>query len=61
MSVVSSGNYDTHGHPKANLLGSLGRYAPRKIKKPILFSTELSATFKKISKNKIDDRENYLY
>jgi beta-lactamase superfamily II metal-dependent hydrolase len=61
VSVVSSGNYDTHGHPRANLLGSLGRYAPRKIKKPILFSTELSATFKKISKKKIDDRENYLY
>lgn len=61
ISIVSSGNYNTHGHPRANLLGSLGRYAPKKIGKPLLFSTELAATFKKIPKKRIDDRSNYLY
>jgi competence protein ComEC len=61
ISVVSSGNYDTFGHPRANLLGSLGKYAPRKIRKPLLFSTELGATFKKIPNTRIDDRSDYLY
>ena len=48
ISVVSSGDQPDYGHPRANLLGSLGHYSPRKIAKPLVFSTELSATFRKI-------------
>jgi len=50
VTVVSSGDLPDYGHPRANLMGSLGRYAPTKIKKPLLFSTELAATFKRLPK-----------
>lgn len=49
VTVVSSGDIKDYGHPRANLLGSLGHYAPRNIKKPLLFSTEIAATFKKVA------------
>lgn len=61
VSVVSSGDNNRYGHPRANLLGSLGRYAPRKIEKPVLFSTELAAAFKKISSKTIDKQIHHLY
>jgi len=48
ISVVSSGDDPDYGHPRAILLGSLGRYAPNAIEKPLLFSTEVAATFKKV-------------
>ncbi|MGH1566060.1 MAG: hypothetical protein ACRBB5_01235 [Nitrosopumilus sp.] len=34
-----SGDNPDHGHPKAVLLGSLGRYALSTIKRPLVFST----------------------
>jgi len=46
VTVVSSGDQPDYGHPRANPLGSLGRYAPNVIERPLLFSTEIGATFK---------------
>jgi competence protein ComEC len=54
ISVVSSGDDPDYGHPRAVLLGSLGRYAPTAIEKPLLFSTEVAATFKGV---KVDSKE----
>lgn len=48
ITIVSSGDEPDYGHPRASLLGSLGRYAPNAIEKPLLFSTEVVATFKKV-------------
>jgi len=60
-SVVSSGDVPDYGHPRANLLGSLGRYSYDKIQEPLLFSTELARTFKKIPESKLKDRDKQLY
>jgi len=49
VSVVSSGDAPDYGHPRAVLLGSLGKYAPKNIAKPLVFATEVAATFKEIS------------
>jgi beta-lactamase superfamily II metal-dependent hydrolase len=51
ITIVSSGDEPDYGHPRANLLGSLGRYAPEMVKEPLLFSTEIAATFKRIPDN----------
>lgn len=48
ISVVTSGDDPDYGHPRAILLGSLGRYAPNALEKPLLFSTEVAATFKEV-------------
>jgi len=48
-SVVSSGDSPDYGHPRAVLLGSLGRHAPSNMDRPLVFSTEIAATFKEIS------------
>lgn len=61
ITVVSSGDQPDYGHPRANLLGSLGHYAPRTIKKPCLFSTEIAATFKKIPESRLEDKGVHLY
>lgn len=60
ITVVSSGNDPDYGHPRANLLGSLGRYAPEIIEKPLLFSTEVAATFKRI-KSSPEEKGIHLY
>jgi len=54
VTVVSSGNQPDYGHPSASLLGSLGRYAPDVIEKPLLFSTEIAATFKGVDSSSED-------
>jgi len=56
VTVVSSGDFPDYGHPRANLLGSLGHYAPPEIDKPLLFSTEIAATFKKIPESKLGEK-----
>jgi len=56
VTVVPSGDFPDYGHPRANLLGSLGHYAPPEIKKPLLFSTEIAATFKKIPESKLGEK-----
>jgi competence protein ComEC len=61
VTVVSSGDVPDYGHPRANLMGSLGHYAPDEIKDPLLFSTELAATFKKIPESKQKDKGTQLY
>jgi hypothetical protein len=61
ITVVSSGDFPDYGHPRANLLGSLGHYAPPEIEKPLLFSTEIAATFKKIPESKLKERGHHLY
>ncbi len=48
ISIISSGGSPDYGHPRAVLLGSLGRYAANAVEKPLLFSTEVAATFKKV-------------
>jgi len=54
VTVVSSGDQPDYGHPSASLLGSLGRYAPNIIEKPLLFSTEIAATFKGVDSTSED-------
>jgi hypothetical protein len=48
ISVVSSGDDPDYAHPRANLLGSLGKYASAAMKEPLIFSTEIAATFKTV-------------
>lgn len=43
ISVVSSGDSPDHGHPRALFLGGLGLAG--RSKKPLIFSTEIAATF----------------
>lgn len=43
VSVVSSGEDFTHGHPRANFLGTIGKAS--RSEEPLLFSTELVANF----------------
>jgi len=61
VSVVSSGDMPDYGHPRANLLGSLGHYAPNQIRKPLLFSTEIAATFKRLPKAEQKKKGTQLY
>lgn len=51
--VISSGDerQDVHGHPRAVLLGTVTRYS--KATKPAVFSTELAACFKRLSKEEM--------
>jgi competence protein ComEC len=60
ITVVSSGDDPDYGHPRACLLGSLGRYAPEIIEKPLLFSTEVAATFKRVD-HKSEEKGIHLY
>ena len=49
VSVVSSGDEQEtkeHVHPRATLLGALGRFARRDIEEPVIFVTELAAFFR---------------
>jgi len=55
VSVVSSGDYPDYGHPRAVLLGCLGRYAPSEVQQPLIFSTEIAATFKPLSARQIGE------
>jgi hypothetical protein len=55
VSVVSSGDFPDYGHPRAVLLGCLGRYAPSGVVQPLVFSTELAATFKPLSASRISE------
>jgi beta-lactamase superfamily II metal-dependent hydrolase len=56
FSVISSGDSRDYGHPKANLLGSLGKYSDNILEKPSIFSTEIAATFRKIPEKKLKDK-----
>ena len=60
ITVVSSSDDPDYGHPRAMLLGSLGRYAPDYIEKPLLFSTEIAATFKPVKEESLK-KGNQLY
>jgi len=55
VSVVSSGDFPDYGHPRAVLLGCLGRYAPSSVQQPLVFSTELAAAFKPLSASRISE------
>ena len=55
VSIVSSGDFPDYGHPRAVLLGCLGRYAPSQVQKPLLFSTEIAATFRPVPASKISE------
>lgn len=49
VSVVSSGDESEakeHIHPRATLMGALGRYAQPSLEEPVIFVTELAAFFK---------------
>ena len=48
ITVVSSGDQPDYGHPRGILLGSIGKYAPVNVERPILFCTEVASTFKPI-------------
>jgi beta-lactamase superfamily II metal-dependent hydrolase len=48
ITVISSGDEPDYGHPRANLLGAVGRYASNTAEMPLVFSTEIAATFKSV-------------
>ena len=48
ITVISSGDEPDYGHPRADLLGSIGRFASNLVELPLIFSTEIAATFKTI-------------
>lgn len=45
ITTISSGEVPDHGHPRANFLGAVGRYA--RSAEPLVYSTALSAVFGK--------------
>jgi hypothetical protein len=42
ISVVSSGDDESYGHPQPDLVGALGRHARVGVDRPLVFSTELA-------------------
>jgi competence protein ComEC len=42
ISVVSSGDDESYGHPQPDLMGALGRHSRAGFDRPLLFSTELA-------------------
>jgi beta-lactamase superfamily II metal-dependent hydrolase len=44
ISIISSGDDPDHGHPRANFVAAAGQSS--RSKKPLVFSTEIAATFK---------------
>ncbi len=46
ISVISSGDNPDHGHPRALFIGSVGRSS--RSEKPLVYSTEIAATFVEI-------------
>lgn len=58
-SVVSSGDESEakeHIHPRATLVGALGRYGRAKVEEPVVFVTELAAFFKVLGPVSVGDR-----
>ena len=53
LTVISAGYDPDHGHPRGILLGSVGKYAPKKTKQPIVLCTKLGVTYKKIRLGKM--------
>jgi len=49
VSIISSGDDPDHGHPRANFIAAIGR-ASRSSKNSLVFSTEIAATFQRLSK-----------
>jgi len=60
ISVISSGDNPDYAHPRANLLGSLGKFSSPLVDQPLIFSTELAAAFSEI-KDDDDSDENPVY
>ncbi|MCV0367251.1 MAG: MBL fold metallo-hydrolase [Nitrosopumilus sp.] len=66
ISIVSSGDVPDHAHPRAELLGILGKYSSQDIKRPIIFATEILRTYHPVSSEDIEEvkkrkREYSLY
>ena len=61
VSVVSSGDEgpSDHIHPRATLVGALGRYARPELPRPVIFITELAAFFRFVSATGRFEREAY--
>ncbi len=61
VSVVSSGDEGAsdHIHPRATLVGALGRYARPELPRPVIFITELAAFFRFVSATGRFEREAY--
>lgn len=55
ITVVSSGDQPDYGHPRGILLGSIGKYAPIKVERPILFCTEVASTYKQIKLKQLEE------
>jgi hypothetical protein len=55
ISVISSGDHPDHGHPRAVLLGAIG--ATSRSHSPLLFSTEIAATFLEATTTDTPDSE----
>jgi hypothetical protein len=61
VSVVSSGDEGAsdHIHPRATLVGALGRYARPELPRPVIFITELAAFFRFVAATGRFEREAY--
>jgi len=55
ITVVSSGDQPDYGHPRGILLGSLGKCAPMRVERPIVFCTEVAATYKQIKIKQLEE------
>ncbi len=56
VTVVSSGDSPDHGHPRAQFLGGIGLAG--RSKKPLVFSTEIAATFKDFGSDPGENQSN---
>ena len=61
VSVISSGDEgpSDHIHPRATLLGALGRYSRPNLPRPVIFVTELAAFFRFVSQTASFRRDAY--
>lgn len=57
VTVISSGDVPDYAHPKAELLGILGKYSSEEVKRPAIFATEILRTYHPISSEDLEEGE----
>lgn len=55
ITVISSGDVPDHAHPRAELLGILGKHSSEDVKRPVIFATEILRTYHPISSEDLDE------
>jgi competence protein ComEC len=61
INVVSAGYAYNYGHPRAVLLGGLGRYSSDNTEEPLIFVTKISGTYRKINIKTIIARSTTIF